>query len=119
MNPAEAYILERKEPFKSILLELHAVIMANVPAIELKYKWRIPAYYIQHKPFCYLNHTKGYVDLGFWHAAHITVHKEHLVSKNRTVIKSLRYFSLHEIDHQIILDVIQDAYANKDKGFYN
>ncbi len=119
MNPAQDYMLTKPEPYKSILLELSAVIEARVAGVELKYKWRLPAYYIDNKPFCYLNQTKDYVDLGFWHAVHLSVHLDKLVSKNRTVIKSLRYFSLQEINHKVLTDVLADAYANKHKGLYN
>ena len=42
MNPAEAYILRQEEPYKSILLQLQAIIEAVVPEAELLYKWKIP-----------------------------------------------------------------------------
>ena len=55
MNPAEAYILEQAEPYKSILLHLQAVIERILPDIDLKFKYRIPFYYFDKTPFCYLN----------------------------------------------------------------
>ncbi|WP_420378983.1 DUF1801 domain-containing protein [Gilvibacter sp.] len=119
MNPAEAYILDQTEPFKSILLHLEATIRRMAPEAVLKYKYRIPFFYIDDKPFCYLNVTKGYVDLGFWHAAHLSVHLEHLETKGRKVMKSLRYNSLEAVDQQILEEVIADALSVRDRGFYN
>ena len=52
MNPAEAYILEQQEPYRSILLELQAAIQLQVPQAVLKFKYRIPFYYLKDKPFC-------------------------------------------------------------------
>lgn len=118
MNPAQDYMLSKPEPFRSILLELCAIIEAQIPEVQLKYKWRIPAYYINNKPFCYLNLSKDYIDLGFWHAAHITVHPDKLIAEKRVFIRTLRYRSLVEIEHQVLIDVLADAYNNKHKGFY-
>jgi hypothetical protein len=118
LNPAQDYILSKSEPFRAILLELCATIEAQIPEVQLKYKWRIPAYYIDNKPFCYLNHSKNYIDLGFWHAAHITVHPDKLIAEKRAFIRTLRYRSLEEIEPKVLTEVLQDAYANRHKGFY-
>lgn len=118
MNPAEAYILEQAEPYRSILLHLQAVIERTLPEIDLKFKYRIPFYYFDKTPFCYLNQTKNYVDVGFWHSAHITVHQEKLVTKDRKIMKSLRYFTLEDIEESILIDVLQNAYSVKEKGFW-
>ncbi len=120
MNPSEAYILEQQEPFRSILLHLQIIIENNVPDVELKFKYKIPFYYIDGSPFCYLNvpKHKNYVDLGFWNAAHLTVYKEHLTKAGRKVMKSLRYPSLEEINNEILIEILKDAYAVRDKKFY-
>jgi len=120
MNPAEDYILTRDEPFRSILLHLQLVIEQLIPEAELLYKWRIPVYYLNGKnPFCYLNQTKGYVDLGFWHAAYLTKHLDILVSENRKMMKSLRYFKLEDIDESIQKDVLLEAYSHRGKKLYS
>ena len=94
MNPAENYILNQREPYRSILLQLQVVIEHTISDVDLKYKYKIPFYYIGGKPFCYMNQSKDYVDLGFWCAAHLSVHLEHMVTEKRKVIKSLRYKTL-------------------------
>lgn len=118
MNPAETYILDQPEPFKSILLHLMVLIETTVPSVELMYKYKIPFYYIEGRPFCYLNHTKGYVDVGFWNAGHLTKHLEYMTTAGRKVMKSLRYTSVEDIDSTILIDVLKDAYEVKDKKFY-
>jgi len=85
----------------------------------LLYKYKIPFYYVDGKPFCYLNVAKkGYVDVGFWNAAHISVHLEHMTTADRKVMKSLRYKSEDDLDDTILIEVLLDAYKVKDKKFY-
>ena len=120
MKPAEAYILNQPEPFKSILLHLQILIESAFPEVELRFKWRIPVYYLDDKPFCYLNasHKKGFVDVAFWASAHLTKYTEFLVTENRKVVKSLRYFKLKDINEEILLTVLEEASQKKEKGFY-
>ncbi len=118
MNPAEEYILQQAEPFRSILLHLQSVIELTVPGIDLKYKYKIPFYYIEGRPFCYLNQSKDYVDLGFWNASHLSVHLEHMTTAGRKIMRSLRYKSLEEINDEILVEILEDAYTVRDKKFY-
>lgn len=118
MNPAEAYILDQPEPYRSILLHLQSIIENTLPDLHLKFKYRIPFYYTEHGPFCYLNHTKNYVDLGFWHSTHLSVHADKMVTKGRKVMKSLRYFKVEDIEADVLIDVLQEAYSFRNKGFW-
>ena len=63
MKPAEDYILKQPEPYRSILLHLQLVIEQTLPEVELKYKWRLPCYYIGKRPICYMNKSKDYVGI--------------------------------------------------------
>ncbi len=118
MNPAQDYILSQPEPFRSILLHLEATVQGELKEAQLLYKYRVPFFYIDNKPFCYLIHTKGYIDVGFWNSAHMTVHSDKMITAKRKHMKSLRYKSLVEINQQVLIEVLQDAYANRHKGFY-
>ncbi|MEM9000465.1 MAG: DUF1801 domain-containing protein [Bacteroidota bacterium] len=120
MNPAEDYILSQEDPFRNILLHLQLIIEHHIPDLDLKFKYNIPFYYLEGKPFCYLNVPikKHYVDLGFWHAAHLTVHQDMMVTEGRKVMRSLRYTTLQDIDEQVLQEVLADAYAVKDKKFW-
>lgn len=120
MKPAEAHILNQPEPFKSILLHLQIIIDSNFTDTKLQYKWKLPFYYLDNKPFCYLNTSlkKGYVDVGFWLAQPLTKYNEYLISENRKVVKSLRYFSLDAINEDVLLYVLEKAHQLKGNGFY-
>ena len=120
MNPAENYILQQAEPFKSILLHLQVLIEHQFEQLELKYKYRIPFYYLNGKPFCYLNvpKNKGIVEVGFWASAHLSQYNEHLVSAGRKVVKSFRYDSVESIDQDILLAVLEEAFKVNHKGFW-
>lgn len=121
MNPAEAYILNQPEPYRSILMHIQVIIEHTLPSVDLKYKWRIPCYYIGETPVCYLNasHKKQFVDVGFWHSAYLNKFDEYLVSENRKVVKSLRYKSLDDIDDAIFIAILKEAEKQKRKSFYN
>ena len=118
MNPAEAYILDQPEPYRSILLQLQTLIENTLPDLQLKYKYQIPFYYWRSTPFCYLNHSKNYVDVGFWHAAHLSGHADKMVTKDRKVMKSLRYFKIDDIDAEVLTDILLEAYSFREKGFW-
>ncbi len=118
MNPAEAYILNQSEPYRSILLHLQSVIERTVPTVDLKYKYKIPFYYIEGRPFCYINQSKNYVDLGFWNAAHLTIHLEYMTTAGRKMMRSVRYKNLAEINGTILINVLKDAYGVRDKKFW-
>ena len=52
MNPAENFILNKPEPFRSMLLHLQMVIEHTMPDAELKFKWKVPFYYVNDRPIC-------------------------------------------------------------------
>ena len=118
MNPAEAYILKQAEPYRTILLQLQSLIEQAVPEAVLKYKYRIPFYYLEGKPYCYLNQSKDYVDLGFYRGAWLSRHIEKMETSGRKVIKSLRYFRPEDIDHAILLEVLEEARMVQGKPSY-
>jgi hypothetical protein len=107
MNPAEDYILNQNEPFRSILLQVQTIIEAVVPEAELKYKWRIPFYYHNGFPICYLNQSKDYVDLAFWHGEKLLQYRHHFVTTNRKAVSSLRYKSIDDIKDDVVVYVIE------------
>lgn len=120
MKPVEAYILNQPEPFKSILLHLQILIETSFPEVDLQFKWKIPFYYLDEKPFCFLNLSKkkGYVDVGFWLSVHLTKYNEFLISEGRKVVKSLRYTSIEDINEEVLIAVLEEAFQHKEKGFY-
>ena len=120
MKPAEAYILNQPEPFQSILVHLQIIIEHNFPEVDLQFKWKIPFYYMNGSPFCYLNPSKkkGYVDVCFYGVTELEKYNELLISEGRKIVKSLRYFSLEEINAEILISVLTEANEKKEKGFW-
>lgn len=108
MNPAETYILKQEEPYKSILLQLQTIIEAVLPNAELLYKWRIPFYYNEGIPICFLNQSKDYVDFAFWHFEKLEKYTEHFIDANRKSIRSLRFKSVEDINDEVIVYVLQE-----------
>ncbi|CAL2109802.1 protein of unknown function [Tenacibaculum sp. 190130A14a] len=91
------------------MLHIQLLVESTFPEVVMQYKWKIPVYYLNGKQLCYLNasHKKGYVDVGFWAKNLLDDYNAHLVSEKRTVVKSLRYTSVEEIDEKILIEVLQ------------
>ena len=121
MKPAELYILNKPEPFKTILMHLQILVESTVAEVELKYKWKIPVYYIGEKPLCYFNASlkKGFVDVAFWTSTDLSKFENQLVTEKRKVVKSLRYFSLDDIDEAVLIEILQTICNSSQKGFYS
>jgi len=121
MKPAELYILNKPEPFKTMLMHLQLLVESTISEVELKYKWKIPVYYIGEKPLCYFNASikKGFVDVAFWTSTDLSKFEKYLVTENRKVVKSLRYFSLNEIDENVLIEILQQIRRSNQHGFYN
>ncbi|WP_378183296.1 DUF1801 domain-containing protein [Aquimarina sp. SS2-1] len=117
MKPAEEYILNQPEPFKTMLLHLQVIIEATLPEAELLFKWKVPFYYVGKSPVCYLNVTKGYVDVGFWGAQYFTDHADKLVTDKRKYVKSLRYWKPEEINEEIFVAILQQAFTYRNEKF--
>jgi len=119
LNPAEAHILKQPEPYKSIYLHLQVLIEHTLPEADLLYKWRMPCYYINKRPLCYINQSKNYVDVGFWHSAHLSKKWDiYLVSEKRKVVKSLRYEFVDDINDSIFISILKEVERLEEKGFY-
>ncbi|RDK83253.1 DUF1801 domain-containing protein [Marinirhabdus gelatinilytica] len=117
MNPAETYILKQPEPFKTMLLEAQVLVEQTLPEADLKYKWSLPMYFVEKAPICYFNITKGYFDLCFWVRDSWELHLDTLVTENRKFVKSLRYTHPDQMDAQLIVECVDEAYRTRKPGF--
>lgn len=117
MKPAEEYIYNAPENYRAILMHLQATIVRTLPSVDLKFKYSLPYFYIENRPFCHLNCSKNYVDLVFKNGHHLTKHTELLVVDGRKKMKSLRYTSLVEVDDIVLETVLSDAYAVRNEKF--
>ena len=111
MKLVDEYILQQSDDFREILFYIIAAIEQEVSDAELLYKYKIPFFYIKGKPFIYLNCNvkKKYVDVGFFYGNLLMNHNTILISENRTMVKSLRYFNLNSIEDVVLRDVIKEA----------
>jgi hypothetical protein len=110
VNPAEAYILSKPEPWRIILMELQAVIKHSLPEIEEQFKWHLPFYSIHGRMCCFLNFRKTFVDIGFTSGVHIKVHEDYLIAgEGRKNLRSLRYSCVEDINVEALRDVLLAA----------
>ena len=112
MNPIEQYILNQKEPLQSIMLYLRQVIMETLPEVEEKYKYKIPFYYYNNKPLCYLNILKNtnYVDFAFVNGSRLSnKHKLLKAGNNRKMVKSIACSSLENINVTTLKEILLEA----------
>lgn len=111
MKPSEEYIYKQPQKYQDIMLCVWDTIRNNIPDTELLYKWGIPYVYYKKKPFVYLapNHKKGFVDVGFAKGFQLTQNLDKLIDENRNTVKSLRYFSLEEIENDVLIAVLEEA----------
>lgn len=111
MKPSEHYILNQPEIYREIILNLQIIIENEMPELKLLFKWKIPYYYFNEKPFCFINasHKGKYVDLAFNKGYQLQNNLEFLIGEKRNTFKSLRYFSLVEINNKILISVINEA----------
>ncbi|MFT5238793.1 MAG: hypothetical protein ACI840_001628 [Ulvibacter sp.] len=58
------------------------------------------------------------MDICSWHGRHLNLHANHLVSKGRKHMKSLRYFKSEDVDESILADVLNEAYSVRERKYY-
>ncbi|MBF4473609.1 DUF1801 domain-containing protein [Flavobacterium sp. HJJ] len=111
MKITDEYIYRQPEKYQVILLHLISVFEQEIPELKLLFKWGIPYFYYNKKPFCYLapNHRKGFVDAGFSRGFQLKSNQESLVGEKRNTVKSLRYYDLETIDNAVLIEVIREA----------
>lgn len=101
-------------------MHLQTIIEQTIPNANLLFKWKVPFYYVDKRPLCYIHRPvrKDYVDVGFWNAAHLTQLQEHMTKDGRKVMKSLRYKSLEGINTEVLIAIVTEAYRVRDKKFW-
>ena len=112
MKPADLYLLNQPDKYRDILLNIVSVIENTIPEVTLEYKWTVPYFYYKKKPLCYLNasHKHHFVDVGFAKGFQLKQNQQHLIADNgRNTVKSLRYYSLDEVDNEVLISVLKEA----------
>lgn len=111
MKIVDEYIINQPEHYRSMLLHIVSIVEQELPNSSLLFKWGIPYFYHNKRPFCYLapNHKKKFLDIGFAKGYQLKKFQDVLIGEKRNTIKSLRYFSLEEIDNDVLKGVIDEA----------
>lgn len=111
MKPSEVYILKQSSAFQEIIYYVISVVEQELPNAELLFKWGVPYFYFQKKPFIYIapSKSKGFVDIGFARGFQLKLHQDILVEENRNTVKSLRYFKIDSVEDLVLRELIQEA----------
>jgi hypothetical protein len=112
VNPALEYIHKSPQPYREIMMQLQLIIESAIPDIQLKYKWRMPFYYLDDQTmFCFLNYRKTYVDLGLTYGNRLSnKHGVLIDGANRKMLRSLKYASLEDINDVILIETLKELF---------
>ncbi len=119
MKPIEQHMLNQKEPYQSIMLYVRSVIFKTLPTIEEKYSYKIPFYFHNKKPMCYLNILKNtkYVDVAFVQGVFLEKKFPQLENNNnRKQVRSLSVKSLKNFDEWMFVQLLAEASNLLDKS---
>lgn len=112
MNPVEEYFFNQQEPYQSIMLYIRSVIFKTLPGVGEKYSYKIPFYYYDNKPMCYLNVLKGtnFVDIAFVQGVFLEDKFPILVDLNkRKQVRSLQIQQLEDFDEIMFTELLKEA----------
>ena len=107
MSPVEIFILDQPEKLRPVLKRLRGLILSASPYIEEKLVYNIPFFYGKKRIF-YLNPQETWVDLGFCDG-HLIANNPILETKDRTQVKTVRFYSFNEIIDEELLPIIHEA----------
>ena len=124
MKPVDQYLYNQKEPQQSIMLYLRSVILKTLPEVEEKYSYKIPFYYYDKKPMCYLNILKktNYVDVAFIQGIFLEDKFSELKDyNNRKQVRSLQVKDLEDFDELMFTELLKEAASllSKSKKAWN
>ena len=124
MKPVDQYIFNQKEPHQSIMLYLRSVILKTLPEVDEKLSYKIPFYYYDKKPMCYLNILKktNYVDVAFIQGIFLEDKFSELKDyNNRKQVRSLQVKDLEDFDELMFTELLKEAASllSKSKKAWN
>ncbi|WP_250433963.1 DUF1801 domain-containing protein [Hanstruepera flava] len=112
MKPVDAYFLEQKEPYQSIMLYVRQVILKTLPNVEERYSYKIPFYNLGKKPMIYLNVLKGtnFVDVAFVQGVLLENDFPELQNyNNRKQVRSIQLKRIEDLDEHRFVMLLQAA----------
>ncbi|PNQ73739.1 2-dehydro-3-deoxyphosphooctonate aldolase [Hanstruepera neustonica] len=112
MKPVDAYFLEQKEPYRSIMLYVREVILKTLPNVQERYSYKIPFYNIGKKPMIYINILKGtdFVDVAFVQGILLEKDFPELQNyNNRKQVRSIQIKHIEDLDEHRFVMLLQAA----------
>lgn len=112
MKPVDAYFLEQKEPYQSIMLYIRQVILKTLPNIHERYSYKIPFYNIGNNPMIYLNILKGtnFVDVAFVQGVLLENDFPELQNyNNRKQVRSIQIKRIEDLDEHRFVALLHAA----------
>ena len=92
------------------MMHLQILVETAIPEVQLKYKWRLPFYYLDDKTmFCFLNFRKKFVDLGMSYGNELSnQHGVLIAGEGRKMLRSLRFSTLEDINDKVVIETLQE-----------
>ncbi|WP_223033795.1 DUF1801 domain-containing protein [Hanstruepera marina] len=112
MKPVDAYFLEQKEPYQSIMLYVRQLILKTLPNVQERYSYKIPFYNMGKKPMIYLNVLKGtdFVDVAFVQGILLEKDFPELQNyNNRKQVRSIQIKHIEDLDEQRFVTLLHAA----------
>lgn len=106
----DAYIDQLETPLGETAAIIRQLLLENVPGIEEKFSFKIPFYHY-HGMFCYLNKTKGGLDLGFCRGKDLIMAFPQLDLRGRDMVASVVLTQPKDIEQLQIPELIIAAAA--------
>ncbi|MEN8839390.1 MAG: DUF1801 domain-containing protein [Flavobacteriales bacterium] len=109
MTDIEEFYAAMKEPNKSCFLFLKHFILKQDSLMEEKWKWKLPFFYYNKKPFCYLwvNKETNLPYVCFVRSLHIN--RPEMLLEGRKKMKSLTIDPREDIDIDLLSSIIKES----------
>lgn len=109
MSPlVDAYIDNLSDTQQAIAENVRHLLFSLVPEIKEKLSFKIPFYHY-FGMFCYINAIPHGIDVGFCRGKDLTGEFVSLELKNRAIVASVSLYSLKDIKHKELREIIISA----------
>jgi hypothetical protein len=104
-SPVDDYIYNLSIAQQDIAVKVRQMIVTLVPGIQEKLSFKIPFYHY-HGMFCYINAIPNGIDVGFCRGKDFASEFEHLETKGRAIVATIRLYSVKDIQQKGLREII-------------
>jgi len=118
MNPSQEYVLNQPEHYQPIFKRLQQIVLQSAPNIEERIRYGIP-FFDYYGWMCYLSplkKDKG-VYIAFLRGFELSNEQGILEANGRTMIKSITYTHVKDIQEEPLREIIQEALLLNEEYF--